>query len=196
MKIAAPGSATSRAAACLGGAVLLLFRGFSGQEPVHFRDVAQKAGLRSIIVSGGEKKNYVLEVNGSGVCWIDYNNDGYTDLYLVNGSTLEEMQGKRPPDPRRPASARPVPRAREQPPAAGPSSLPDLGTCGGRPLSARASAWISKAATSLPGSGTAERVGAGRRPGPVQIGHGGRRRPGSSLQSFERLAATPACVRA
>lgn len=86
---------------CFGGAVLLLFRAFSGQAPVQFRDVAQKAGLRSIIVSGGEKKNYVLEVNGSGACWIDYNNDGYTDLYLVNGSTLEELQGKRPRDPRR-----------------------------------------------------------------------------------------------
>ena len=48
----------------------------------------------SLIVSGGKQKNYVLEVNGSGVCWLDYNNDGWMDLYLVNGSTLEALQHK------------------------------------------------------------------------------------------------------
>lgn len=66
------------------------------EEPknVIFEDVASKAGIQPIIISGGSKKNYVLEVNGSGVCWFDYNNDGYVDLYLVNGSTLEQLQGK------------------------------------------------------------------------------------------------------
>lgn len=49
-----------------------------------------------MIVSGGPKKNYVLEVNGSGACWIDYNNDGWMDLYLVNGATLSQLQGKAP----------------------------------------------------------------------------------------------------
>ena len=61
-----------------------------------FRDVAAKAGLNATIVSGGAQKNYVLEVNGSGACWLDYNRDGWMDLYLVNGSTLAALQGKRP----------------------------------------------------------------------------------------------------
>jgi hypothetical protein len=77
------------------GAVLPLL---SVQEPgpqtVTFKDVASKAGIQSLIISGGSKKNYVLEVNGSGACWFDYNNDGYVDLYLVNGSTLEQLQHK------------------------------------------------------------------------------------------------------
>ena len=70
--------------------------GFMPVPDVQFRDVTAKAGIKALIISGGARKNYVLEVNGSGACWFDYNNDGYMDLYLVNGSTLEELQGKKP----------------------------------------------------------------------------------------------------
>ncbi|MBV9227650.1 MAG: CRTAC1 family protein [Acidobacteriaceae bacterium] len=76
-------------------ALLLLSKG-SPPGRIEFRDVTEKAGIRSLIISGGTQKNYVLEVNGSGACWFDYNNDGYPDLYLVNGSTLEALQGKKP----------------------------------------------------------------------------------------------------
>ncbi len=77
------------------GAVLPLFSIHENEPPnVTFEDVAGKAGIRTLTVSGGKKKNYVLEVNGSGICWFDYNNDGYVDLYLVNGSTLEQLQHK------------------------------------------------------------------------------------------------------
>ncbi|MCC6540024.1 MAG: CRTAC1 family protein [Bryobacterales bacterium] len=63
---------------------------------VVFRDIAARAGLTATIHSGGVKKNYVLEVNGSGVCWLDYDGDGWQDLYLVNGATLAHLQGKAP----------------------------------------------------------------------------------------------------
>jgi enediyne biosynthesis protein E4 len=66
------------------------------QPSPQFRDVAKQAGVTPIIIAGSRAKNYVLEVNGSGLCWFDYNNDGFMDLYLVNGSTLEELQGKAP----------------------------------------------------------------------------------------------------
>jgi hypothetical protein len=68
---------------------------------VHFIDITGKAGIKAAILSGSTKKDYVLEVNGSGVCWFDYNNDGYMDLYLVNGSTLRELQGGNPASPHR-----------------------------------------------------------------------------------------------
>lgn len=61
-----------------------------------FQDIALRAGISTEIVSGGPKKNYVLEVNGSGACWIDYDDDGWIDLYLVNGATLAQLQGKMP----------------------------------------------------------------------------------------------------
>ncbi len=65
-------------------------------HPVEFHDVTGKAGIHTITVAGGTQKKYVLEVNGSGACWFDYNKDGYVDLYLVNGSTVEALQGKVP----------------------------------------------------------------------------------------------------
>jgi hypothetical protein len=66
----------------------------SGTGSVRFTDIANQAGLHEPILSGSIKKDYVLEVNGSGVCWFDYNNDGNVDLYMVNGSTLQALQGK------------------------------------------------------------------------------------------------------
>lgn len=75
----------------LAGALLL-----AGAEQIQFEDVGAKAGLKDVISSGGAKKNYVLEVNGSGACWLDYDGDGWMDLYLVNGSTIEQLQGKQP----------------------------------------------------------------------------------------------------
>ncbi len=76
-------------------AVLLAAQSKESRLPV-FRDVSAEAGLRAVIVSGGVQKKYVLEVNGSGACWLDYDGDGWQDLYLVNGSTLAELQGKAP----------------------------------------------------------------------------------------------------
>jgi hypothetical protein len=74
-------------------AAMLAAQSEQSRLPV-FRDVSAEAGLRAVIVSGGAQKNYVLEVNGSGTCWLDYDGDGWQDLYLVNGSTLAEIQGK------------------------------------------------------------------------------------------------------
>jgi hypothetical protein len=46
---------------------------------------------------GSPEKNFILETVGSGVALLDYDNDGWLDIYLVNGSTLDAMSGKETP---------------------------------------------------------------------------------------------------
>jgi hypothetical protein len=56
----------------------------------HFIDVAKEAGLKEPIVYGGlDTKNYIVEVVGAGVAFIDYDNDGWMDLLVLNGTKLE-----------------------------------------------------------------------------------------------------------
>ena len=69
--------------------------GFVKSGPVVFEDVADKAGLaRWTHRMGSPEKKFIIEVVGSGVGLIDYDNDGWLDIYLVNGSTYEAMEGK------------------------------------------------------------------------------------------------------
>ncbi len=66
--------------------------------PAWFVDVAAKAGITVRNVNGGaEIKRYIVEATGSGVAIIDYDNDGWPDIYLVNGTELN-ADGKRPAD--------------------------------------------------------------------------------------------------
>ncbi len=61
-------------------------------------DIAAKAGLTARHVTGAENsKEYILESMGSGVALFDFNNDGFLDVFLVNGTTLEGFPaGKEP----------------------------------------------------------------------------------------------------
>ncbi len=58
---------------------------------VTFSDVAAAAGLRTPLISGGEKRKYIIETMGTGVAFLDYDNDGWMDVFLVNGSRFEPM---------------------------------------------------------------------------------------------------------
>ena len=64
----------------------------------NFTDVAEKSGLTAINVFGGkDTKKYIIETTGTGVAIFDYDNDGWPDLFLVNGTTLEGFpEGKAP----------------------------------------------------------------------------------------------------
>ena len=57
-----------------------------------FTDVAEKAGLTAPNVFGGiDTKKYIIETTGSGVAIFDYDNDGWPDIFLVNGTRLEGL---------------------------------------------------------------------------------------------------------
>jgi enediyne biosynthesis protein E4 len=64
---------------------------FSGRAfPVSLVDVAVEAGLDMTFVLGHPtKKDYVVEANGTGVAFLDYDNDDLLDIFLVNGYRLE-----------------------------------------------------------------------------------------------------------
>ena len=72
--------------------------GFAKAGPLVFADVTKKAGLSTWRnVTGSPDKRVIIEAKGSGVCLIDYDNDGWLDIYLVNGSTLDARAGHAAP---------------------------------------------------------------------------------------------------
>ena len=72
--------------------------GFVSSGPVVFKDVSKQAGLDVWTHEmGTRQKKFIIETNGSGVGLLDYNNDGWLDIYLVNGSTYDAMSGKATP---------------------------------------------------------------------------------------------------
>ena len=57
---------------------------------VTFLNVARESGLNAKTIFGGEHKNkYLLETTGCGIAFYDYDNDGWLDIFIVNGSRLE-----------------------------------------------------------------------------------------------------------
>jgi len=55
-----------------------------------FTDIAEKAGLTAQNIFGGlDTKKYIIETTGTGVAIFDYDNDGWPDILLVNGTKLE-----------------------------------------------------------------------------------------------------------
>ncbi|WP_435010906.1 CRTAC1 family protein [Tundrisphaera lichenicola] len=56
----------------------------------HFVDQAAEAGLTGILYCGGPEKDHILESVGTGAAFLDFDEDGRLDVFLVNGWALEE----------------------------------------------------------------------------------------------------------
>ena len=89
--LAVSGAAATGQGMISGGATARPRPKFSGKPwPVTFVDAAAAAGLNMKFTYGAErKKKFIIEANGSGVAFLDYDNDGRLDVFLVNGSRLE-----------------------------------------------------------------------------------------------------------
>ncbi len=57
-------------------------------DPPRFVDRTEAAGLRIVTYSGGAEKNHILESSGNGILVLDYDRDGYPDLYFVAAHRL------------------------------------------------------------------------------------------------------------
>jgi hypothetical protein len=89
---------------CIAAAVLLAAAiGISAAAPpqarsarpasgVSFADVTRASGIDFHLTCGGPEKRYIMESMCGGVAVFDYDNDGWMDILLVNGSTLEDMR--------------------------------------------------------------------------------------------------------
>ena len=62
------------------------------QGSITFEDVTRAAGIDFHLTCGGSEKKYIMESMCGGVAVFDYDNDGWMDIYLVNGSTLEDVR--------------------------------------------------------------------------------------------------------
>jgi hypothetical protein len=83
-------AARSVAALLLAG---LLLGASQQNDLVQYVDVAAEAGLTKKNVCGNPiKKNYTLEVTGNGCAFFDYDRDGYQDILLIGGSTIEGIR--------------------------------------------------------------------------------------------------------
>jgi hypothetical protein len=65
---------------------------------VKFVNVAPRAGITAKTIYGDEHQNkYLLETTGSGAAFFDYDNDGWQDIFLVNGTRLNPLRGEPSP---------------------------------------------------------------------------------------------------
>jgi enediyne biosynthesis protein E4 len=70
----------------------------SSKTLAYFTDVAKEAGLTMMNVFGGvDTKKYIIETTGTGVAIFDYDNDGWPDIFIVNGTKLEGFPAGKAP---------------------------------------------------------------------------------------------------
>jgi hypothetical protein len=65
---------------------------FQVDAPVQFSNIAEKAGIHFKHENGASPQKYLPETMGSGGLFFDYNNDGWLDVFLVNGGSFVDKQ--------------------------------------------------------------------------------------------------------
>jgi enediyne biosynthesis protein E4 len=83
----------ARLAALFVGNLFFVFSTVSAQQPkeIQFTDITERAGIRFKHVSSPEKK-YIVESMSGGLALLDYDSDGFLDIYFVNSLTVDMVK--------------------------------------------------------------------------------------------------------
>jgi enediyne biosynthesis protein E4 len=83
---------------CLAVYALLAWpaRALEPEPKIYFEDVTEKSGLKIERVTSAEKR-YLIETMGGGVAFLDYDCDGWLDVYLTNAPTAQSFKAGRLP---------------------------------------------------------------------------------------------------
>src|SRR5262245_40501955 len=69
------------------------WRAPQNKPSIKFSDITQSSKINFVHRAGTKEKRYILEAASGGVALFDYDNDGWLDVYLVNGSTFGVLLG-------------------------------------------------------------------------------------------------------
>jgi enediyne biosynthesis protein E4 len=83
--------------ALISALLLSLPAGHAQTEFPQFTDIAAQAGLiHPTVYGGGASKKYIIETNGCGVAFYDYDNDGWQDVLVLSGTRLDQAKENAP----------------------------------------------------------------------------------------------------
>jgi enediyne biosynthesis protein E4 len=68
----------------------------SSPDPIIFEDVATRAGVKFVLLNAAAGDKHQIETMVSGVAVFDYNNDGWPDIYFVNGAAQPKLEKSNP----------------------------------------------------------------------------------------------------
>ncbi len=66
-----------------------------GNGGAFFTDVTARSGIDFRFVNGSSGERFVIETACGGLAWIDYDGDGFPDLFVTGGRTLPDRTGRR-----------------------------------------------------------------------------------------------------